>query len=109
MAGITGAVQIKVDPQLMRSQAEEVRRLGTDMQNRFKELETIMGRTKNYWIGDAGDLHRKIYDERKNDIEMMLKRLREHPDDLMQISANYDEAERVNVSNIAPLPGDVIE
>ncbi len=109
MAGGIGSVQIRVTPQVMRNQAQEVKRLGIEMQNRFKELESIMSRTKNYWIGDAGDVHRKMYNERKSDIATMLKRLKEHPDDLIMIAANYDEAERENVSKSAPLPSDVIE
>lgn len=107
MAGI-GSVTVRVTPEKLVSQAEEVRRLGNDMQRRFTVLENTMARTRGYWIGEAGDLHRKLYDEQKDNVNQMLRRLLEHPDDLLAISENYKAAEKTNVASATALEADVI-
>ena len=107
MAGI-GSVAVKVSPEALVTQAEEVRRLGNDMKKRFEVLEDIMESTKGYWIGEAGELHRKLYNEQKDDIAQMLGRLLEHPDDLLMISGNYKAAESKNVQSASVLDADVI-
>ena len=46
---------------------------------------------------------------KKDDIDKMLRRLLEHPDDLLMISQNYSSAERSNVATSNSLPSDVIQ
>ena len=101
-------IEVKVSPEVLVTQAEEVRRLAIDMRSRFEVLEDIMERTKGYWIGDAGELHRKLYKEQKDDVAQMLRRLLEHPDDLLMISENYREAESKNVQTASVLDADII-
>lgn len=103
-----GTIMITVSPEVLVKQAEEVRQLGIDMKKRFYSLQTMVERTKGYWIGDAAELHRKIFDEHKDDIEHMLRRLMEHPDDLLAISENYNMAEKNNLGFVAELDADVI-
>ena len=105
---IVGNVAVKVSPEMLVTQAEEVRRLANDMKRRFEVLEDIMDSTKGYWLGEAGELHRKLYDEQKDDISQMLRRLLEHPDDLLMISGNYKAAESKNVQSALVLDADVI-
>lgn len=105
---ITGSVAVKVSSEALVTQAEEVRRLGNDMKRRFEVLEDIMSKTKYYWLGEAGELHRKLYNEQKDDISQMLRRLMEHPDDLLMISGNYKAAESKNVQSASVLDADVI-
>ena len=105
---ITGSVAVKVSSEALVTQAEEVRRLGNDMKRRFEVLEDIMSKTKYYWLGEAGELHRKLYNEQKDAISQMLRRLMEHPDDLLMISGNYKAAESKNVQSASVLDADVI-
>lgn len=105
---ITGSVEVLVTPEVLIEQAEEVRRLGNDMKIHFQEMESIMNKTRNYWIGEAGDIHRQRYEEHKDDIDQMLRRLLEHPDDLLMISGNYSAAEKSNVEAALALPEDII-
>lgn len=105
---ITGSVAVKVSSEALVTQAEEVRRLGNDMKRRFEVLEDIMSKTKYYWLGEAGELHRKLYNEQKDDISQMLRRLMEHSDDLLMISGNYKAAESKNVQSASVLDADVI-
>lgn len=105
---ITGEVQVKVNPAVLYEKAQSVSKSITSMVSYFEQLERIVNRTSYYWIGEAGDLHRNIYQEQKPQIEEMIKRLKEHPADLMAIAQTYDNVEAAVKSIAAELPGDII-
>ncbi len=106
---ITGTVEVKVRPDVLITQAEEVRRLANDMKAKFAEMDETLRKTNGYWIGEAGNIHRKLYNDQKDDIDKLLRRLSEHPNDLLVISQNYSLAERSNVDTSNSLPSDVIK
>ena len=78
------------------------------MKRLFGELERVIGNTRSYWIGEAGNRHRQAYTERKDELETMFTRLEEHPRDLLQISGNYTQAENEIESMVSALETDVI-
>lgn len=105
---ITGMVQIKVNSAVLNEKAQIVSKHIKNMENCFEQLDTIVNRTSYYWIGEAGDMHRKLYKDQKPQMEEMMKRLKEHPTDLLAIAQNYDATENVIQSMAAELPDDVI-
>ena len=106
---IIGDVHIKVSTEVLESKSETVSKSVDNMVNCFDELERIINRTSYYWIGEAGDLHRRLYQEQKDNIEEMIKRLREHPRDLIAIAQNYQTANTRAMEIASALPGDIIE
>lgn len=105
---ITGDVHIKVNSAVLNNKAQSVSKSITNMASCFEQLETIINRTSWYWSGEAGDMHRKIYQEQKPQIEEMMKRLKEHPKDLIAIAQTYDITESAVQALASELPGDVI-
>ena len=105
---ITGDVHIKVNSTVLNSKAQSVSKSIGNMANCFEQLELVINRTSHYWIGEAGDLHRKIYRDQKPQIEEMMKRLKEHPIDLMTIAQTYEATEAAVQSMASELPGDII-
>lgn len=105
---ITGNVEIKVNTSVLNSKAQSVSKSIANMASCFENLETIINRTDYYWIGEAGDAHRRIYREQKPKIDEMMRRLKEHPADLLAISQTYDTTEREVQAVAAELPADVI-
>lgn len=102
-------VQIKVSTEVLKAKADEVSAKISNMKNYFEEVEGLISGTNGYWIGEAGDLHRKLYNDQKEKIEEIFKRLEEHPKDLLTIALNYEDVEaRVEEISTA-LPGDIIE
>ncbi|MBQ8982070.1 MAG: WXG100 family type VII secretion target [Lachnospiraceae bacterium] len=101
--------KLKVTPEVMRQKATAVDQHITKIQNEFESIRLLIDRTKGYWIGEAGDAHRKKYKEYDPDIEQILKRLREHVRDLNQMAGVYADTEH-EVREIAEsLPADVIQ
>ena len=105
---ITGSVHIKVNSAVLNTKAQSVSNSIKNMANCFEQLETIINRTSFYWIGEAGDMHRKIYRDQKSQIDEMMKRLKEHPVDLVMIAQTYESTESAVQSMAAELPGDII-
>ncbi len=105
---ITGGFELRVEPIVLKNKALEVDRLADEMDRRFRQMESYINSTRNMWIGEAGDLHRKLYEQKKDKINEMLRRLKEHPKDLMIMAGVYDDAEKGNTEDASLLRGDVI-
>jgi hypothetical protein len=103
---IIGQVNIMVNTQLLINKSNEVTNSILQVEKSFESLDTAINRTAYYWIGVAGDNHRKIYNDQKYIIEEMLNRLKEHPKDLLAIAGIYDDASKNK--SLKELPGDVI-
>lgn len=105
---ISGQVVLKVTPEQLLAKAETTKNNISKLSGSFEKISSIIEKTKNYWIGEAGDLHRKLYTDENEEIQEMFARLLEHPTDLELIAKNYLNVEDV-VENLAlELPGDVI-
>ncbi len=102
-SGVMGAIQaardrlqgtsILVDTGRMIAKAETVSSAISDVESTFDELQHIMDRTSAYWVGEAGDYHRKMFQNEKDNIIFILTRLKEHPEDLKLMANNFEVAE----------------
>ena len=104
----TGAIRLRVTPSQLQEKADEVSEQIKNTEMQFRNLAEAIQRTNGYWIGEAGDLHRRKYEEGKQTIENMLRRWKEHPKDLLTMAGNYSMTE-MRVQEISvELPSDVI-
>ena len=103
-----GTVEVKVETSVMKRQAYEVERLAADLQQRFESIERYVKATRDHWIGEAGDMHRQLYESQKEELSDALARLKEHPKDLMIMAGIYEEAEAKNNEEVGTLRDDVI-
>lgn len=109
MAGSnSGGITLKVTPAQLRSKADVVSDEISAMTGAFEELARIVSRTSYYWLGEAGTRCRKLYEEDKKEAELALRRLREHPRDLLQMAGVYEDVERRVRETASALPKDVI-
>lgn len=85
---------IQVDTSVMVNKADQVSAAISKMEGTFGELQRMVSGTNSYWIGEAGEHHRKMFYEEKEEITEILNRLKEHPSDLKQMAAGYEETEK---------------
>lgn len=104
-----GSITIKVDSEQLKTQATEAFRRLRKMKGLFEEAEAVISRTRSYWIGLGGDAHREAYFERREELQRMLRRLEDHPKNLLRISGNYEEAESELQDAVSQLRTDVID
>ena len=83
---MAGIVNLKVQPQELKNKAHNVDAAVSQMQRDLRSLEQAISGTKPYWIGEAGDLHRKLYNDRTSDFNRIIKDLKEYPVDLLKMA-----------------------
>lgn len=98
---------IKVAPEKLKEQAEIVTGYVDAIKKDFDGIRQVVKKTGIYWQGDASKKHRRIFDENEEDIEQLLKRLREHPVDLQKMAGVYDKVEEMNKMLANSLPENV--
>jgi WXG100 family type VII secretion target len=108
-SGLTAdSVELKVRPEDLISQAENVNSKVQAAKNAFTEMSDTIKRTASYWIGDAGDKHRALFDKMSPKMEDIFAEFMQHSTNLREIAAKYTDAETANVSVAEPLKSDVI-
>lgn len=101
-------IQLKVTPEQLKAKASEVSAEIKEMQSAFEELASIVSRTSVYWLGEAGDCHRRIFEGNREEVEIMIRRLKEHPADLLQMADLYEKTEEKIQEATEALPADII-
>ncbi len=93
--------------QLIRT-ADRVKSLVNVMRASYDEMNAIISETSYYWKGTAGDAKRKIYNEKKETAEEMLRYLSAYPADLLKMAGVYEESEKSNTQFAQSLSSDII-
>jgi WXG100 family type VII secretion target len=103
-----GSVTLKVTPEVLHTKAEVVNTKVSSMTKEFGKMNTLIARSNSYWVGKAGEVHRKTYQEKQPDIEEIFKRLSEHVTELHQMATVYMNAEKTIKEVAEALPNDII-
>lgn len=99
---------LKVSLDKLQSKASEITDQIKEIENNWKQLSGIVAKSKSYWKGDASELHQKYCSECEEAVLEILKRLKEHPKDLLEIMGIYNDVEEEVVAITQSLPDDVI-
>ena len=100
---------LKVDPEVLRAQSNTVENERRKMQGYFDDLKSVIEGSSGYWIGEAGDAHRKLYLSRIGKVEEMLARYQEHVRDLQIMAGVYTEAETRASAEAEALPASTLD
>ena len=84
---------LKVSPEEMQAAASELSGYVSTMNDCFREMKATMERSASYWVGEAGDAHRQMYQEQVAQTEEIIARYTEHVRDLNTMAGVYTEAE----------------
>lgn len=86
-------IVLRVTPEELKNRASEISGLIQELQQSFSEIEQISSKTRNYWIGEAGDQDRSGYQSLKDEKDRLLIRLADHPKNLLTMAGIYEETE----------------
>ena len=103
------SIVLKVKPEVLKSKSNEISQNINKIERQLDNIGKVIIGTKKYWEGDASNMHQKHYKTFQDDIPMVIKRLKEHPTDLLKMANIYDETEKTNQSLATKLPSDVIQ
>lgn len=98
---------IKVSTDVMIQQAETIKSGVDEIRNRFRSVTTQVRGSRNFWQGDASDLHMERFEVVKEQMEELVGILRGYPDELLRMANLYDESERRATEDASSLPMDV--
>jgi WXG100 family type VII secretion target len=99
---------LKVTPSQLKAKASEITKQINDFENNWNKLSEIVRNSKGYWVGDASNAHQRIFQGCQDDVRMVIKRLKEHPEDLLNMAGIYEESENKASQLAMALPDDVI-
>lgn len=95
---------LKVSPEEMASAASELSGYVANMNECFNQMKNIMLQSESYWVGDAGNAHRRLYQEQVQKTEEIIARYTEHVRDLNTMAGVYSEAESQAEAKADELP-----
>ena len=104
MNGIT----LKVSPDVLKSKAQEIESEINRIQSYWKQISKMILNSRNYWAGEASEEHQKYRVDVEDDMQVIFKRLREHPRDLLSMADIYISTEQEVIEEVSVLPDDVI-
>lgn len=99
---------VRISTEQLADASRDIEKKINDLKSAFEEMTSAMNRTNGYWLGEAGEAHRRAYRQMQPHQEEVLKRLREQAADLAQIAGIWEEAEREVKDTDLALPDDVI-
>ena len=103
-----GEGTISVKPEELVVKASELQRKVSSIREKFSTMTSLVEKTESYWLGEAGSFYREMYEDAIKEQESVLKRLEEHPKDLLEIAQRYSDKE-LHLEQLAnELPGDVL-
>ncbi|SDZ97413.1 hypothetical protein SAMN05216349_10379 [Oribacterium sp. KHPX15] len=105
---INGNVEFKVKTEELVAKSSEVTGYINKTKELFENVLELVEHSNYYWVGLAGDHHRKLFTEEKPNIEKILQRLSEHPQDLLQMAGVYDTAEKTTAAANQAISSDLI-
>lgn len=107
-SGIAGMGTLKVTPEILTAKANEVLKDLNAIKQAMATIKERMDGTSSYWLGEAGNLERELFNSKEEEIEEIMKRLNEHPIDLMTMAGNYTQAENMAMDLANALTDNVI-
>lgn len=84
---------MKVSPETMIRQADEIKGSVDTIRQQFAAIENCVRRAPGYWEGEASNLHTTRFSKIKESCDEITRRLSEHPDDLLKMAGLYTESE----------------
>lgn len=103
-----GNGQLKVSPDVMKNQSQAIKGEIRKIELEWEKIEETIARSKYYWQGEASNIHQKAFNKVKTEVEEVIRRLKKHPANLLEMAGVYIEAENDAVQSAKALPEDVI-
>jgi WXG100 family type VII secretion target len=106
--GKVAGINLKVSTDDLVQKAQEIEEEISKFESYWNQLLQIVQNSKGYWVGDASNYHQKQIKNYQEDVNRIIKRLKEHPEDLLKMADVYEKSEEMVVKIAQSLPGDAI-
>lgn len=103
------SIQLKVNPTDLTTKATEITDLVGKISRQYNMLKSNAEASVGYWEGDAANAFRAYVKSLDKEMQTVLKRLGEHPVDLVKMAGLYETNEGQIQERISTLPTEVIK
>ena len=101
-------VRIRVSTDTLRDKAGLLTDEVSGIEGQWNDLVDIVRNSLSYWEGNASEKHQAYLEANREDVDTIIRRLKEHPGDLLAMAGIYEETEAgITEYNVA-LASDVI-
>lgn len=101
-------ITIKVSSAELKSKAREIKKQISVIKQNWESLKKTVENSTTYWEGNASDMHQSKLKKQVEAVERVLKRLGEHPTDLLEMAGIYEEVEETVKQKVTELPTSII-
>ncbi len=103
------AINLRVTPDVLTSEAgaitDKIGKIETNLQTINEQIHS----SKNYWEGEASDVHQEKYRKIEDETKKIIKRLKRHPQHLLEMAGLYKSTESENQALSQKLPSNPIQ
>ena len=103
------AINLRVTPDVLTSEAgaitDKIGKIETNLQTINEQIRS----SKNYWEGDASDVHQERYRKIEDEAKKIIKRLKRNPQHLLEMAGLYKSTESKNQALSQKLPSNLIQ
>lgn len=99
---------ISVDPSVLLSASDDIQYKTSTIERTFSELQSKVQETSSFWMGEAAELHRRLFLDQVSAMETVIRQFKEQSENLKKISGNYGGAQAAAESAVEELPDNVI-
>ena len=92
----------------MLNQAETIKGSVKNIKKMFESIEKRVSGSQTYWEGSASNAHITKYNKIKENCRDIIRRLSEHPKDLMKMSGLYKGTETEAQEDANSLAGNIL-
>ncbi len=101
-------IKLRVTPDVLTREAGDIQKQIDDLKRQFDGIGNEVRRSRSYWEGQASDMHNKLYEMEEDDMERIIKKLKNHPVNLLKMAGLYKETEAELVEETQFLSENVI-
>lgn len=99
---------IRVAPDILLGAADEILKKAEIIEMAFSEIKIRVEQSSSYWLGEAAELHRGLFQEQIPLMERIVGCLNADAQKLKEIAGNYSGAIQTVTALTEDLPNDVI-
>ena len=99
---------LKVTPEKLISTSQEFSSNGDTISTLTQQMTEIVTGLSSIWQGDAASAYSAKFNQLNDDIQMLVKMVKEHSNDLQTMANKFTSTENENLDIIQSLSGDVI-
>lgn len=101
-------LKLRIETGKLEEAASRIQTQAQNLRSAFQGMTDAMERTKNCWIGEAGERHRQLFFFSEEKREEAVGRFLEQAEDLLEMAGVYVSKENENREMAESLLGDVI-